>query len=155
MNKETWERCKKAYLITINGCGRDCLECSYSSCLCDNKKIKADAKRWIRQKTYERQFYKANRDKRLQAAKDWYNLHRKKTKDLLSYRKLNEDILSILPESFTYNDAAKAWLVDYSCAVERVKNFIKRGLLKKKRQAVKNRLFVNVVVVTKIKQEAL
>jgi len=154
MNKEAWARCKKAYLVTINGCGRNCLECPHPACLCDNKKIKKDAKRWIRQKEYERQFYKDNRKNRLQAAKDWYDLNKKKPKHLLNYRKLDNRLLEILPDSFSYSEAAKAWVVDYPCAVGRVKIFIKRGLLTKKRVSVKNKLFANIAIVTKIRQEA-
>lgn len=154
MDKETWARCKRAYQITVNGCGKDCLECERKACLCDNRKIKSAAKRWIKQKERERQFYKENRAKRLQAAKDWYNLHKKRTDPWAALR-LKPSILDALPDSFSYNEAAKAWLVEYSSAVERIKRLISKGLLEKKQVDVKKRYVRKMVILIKIKQEAL
>ena len=136
MDKETYARIKRAYEITINGCGKNCLECELNICLCETKQTKQDARRWIKQKAIERKFYKDNRDRRLSAAKDHYNKHHK-VENPMESRKLPNTLLDMLPDSFDYETAAKIWLVEYHCMCERIKIFMARGLLIKTRPGLK------------------
>lgn len=132
MDKKTYARYKNAYQITINGCGNNCLTCDRNNCLCDSKQVRQDAKKWMKQKERERKFYHDNRERRLQMSKDYYNNVRKSISGK-KYRCLSKDILSGLPDEFTYEMACKSWLVTYPCARERVNIFIRVGLLEKKK----------------------
>jgi len=136
MDKETYARIKRAYEITINGCGNNCFECERNICLCDSRQIKHDAKIWIKQKAIERKFYKNNRTKRLSAAKEYYNQNHKVVNPMEA-RKLPNTLLDMLPDSFDYETAAKIWLVEYHCMCERIKIFMTRGLLTKTRPGLK------------------
>lgn len=136
MDKETYARIKRAYQITINGCGKDCLECERETCLCDSKQIKRDARKWVKQKASERQFYKDHREQRLKTSKAYYDRFHK-VANPHEMRKISNDLLLLLPDAFDYEMAAHAWTSDYHCMHERVKRFISRGFLTKHRQGVK------------------
>lgn len=125
MNKERYWRIKNAYNLTINGCGADCFNCQHDSCLADSRQVKRDAKAWIKQKEIERQFYKDHREARQKKAREAY----KKVENPMQSRRLKDDLLTPLPNKFTYETAAKIWQVEKTCAIERIKRFIKRELL--------------------------
>lgn len=140
MDKETYARVKRAYQITVEGCGQDCFNCEREVCLADTRKVRKDAKRWIYQKKIEREFYKQNKARRSAAAKERYD-RLYKVENPMECRKIKNDLLFNLPDRFDYDTAAKAWLVEYSTASERIKRFISRGFLVKQR--IGNRVFFN------------
>lgn len=132
MRKDDWVKVKRAYEITIKGCGKDCLLCERDICLSDTREIRRQAKRYIKQKAVERKHYQQNRLRLNAAAKARYN-RLYKVANPMECRKLKNDLLILLPAEFSYELAGKIWQVEYSCARERIKRFMERGLVDKRR----------------------
>ena len=136
MRKDDWAKVKRAYEITVNGCGNDCLACERNVCLCDTRQIRKDARRYIKQKTAERKSYKIHKTERRAKA----NLHYEqfyKVANPMECRKIKNDLLHLLPDDFGYELAGKLWLVEYSCARERIRIFMERGFVDKRRDGLK------------------
>lgn len=132
MNKETYYKLKRAYAITINGCGGDCFECERSKCLADTREIQRDARKWIKQKEHERKFYYRHREVRLAKSREYYNNNIKK-ESKLHISIINKETFDQLPDEFTYDIAARIWKVEKPCAIERINKFRKLdnyGLIK-------------------------
>ena len=147
MNKNLYHRRKLAYNLVINGCGNDCLTCEKEACICDDKHIQADAEAWAKQKECERQFYKNNREKRLNEAKEYHHKVVKPNKPVKDNMQFWREVFKALPESFTYDEAAKIWLVEKTCAVERIKRLIRffpERIIKNARDGKKAVLFNKV-----------
>jgi hypothetical protein len=83
----------------------------------------ADAESWGIQKEHERNFYRANRDRRLQESKDYYRTHLKKEKRGLPI--INQNTFDILPQEFTYQNAASIWKIEKTAAIERINKFLR------------------------------
>lgn len=124
-NAKAYHKMKNAYLLTVNGCGQDCLTCERPSCICDSKKVRELAAKWVKQKGFERDFYYNHRQERLKSVKEYYEKHRKRNTPG-ELRITTEATLNQLPEEFTYDEAAKAWGVIKHTAVERVKKLLAR-----------------------------
>jgi TusA-related sulfurtransferase len=144
MNAKRYKEIKTAYELTINGCGKDCAECELELCVCDEPKTQSDAAIWVKQKEHERVFYYGNREKRLNGAKDYYNKHLKRVRVQLPI--VNQATFDLLPDEFTYNDAAAVWGIQKTAAVERIRKFIKKNpdYLTKHRKS--SRLSVEIVM---------
>lgn len=136
MRKDDWAKVKRAYEITVKGCGNDCLACERNVCLCDTRQIRKDARRYIKQKAAERKCYKENRIARREKANSRYNRFYK-VENPMECRKIKNDLLHLLPDVFSYELAGKLWLVEYSCARERIRIFMERGFVDKRRNGLK------------------
>jgi Fic family protein len=130
-NKEEYQKCKKAYLMTINGCGKDCLECEHEDCICESDDIIDAADKYLLQRQYENKFYKKNRERRNTESKKYYHTVTK-LKRPKKDNSLKSALLDVLPNTFTYEEAGKIWLVSCATAKWRLDRFIKRGLVTKK-----------------------
>jgi len=124
MNAKTYQRCKQAHLLLINGCGEDCLNCTKPTCICDDPQIQADADRWAAQKEHERKYYRTHREKRLKDSNDYHRRTRPAPRATLRWVVVPETF-DQLPSEFTYDEAAKVWQVTKTAAVERINKFLK------------------------------
>lgn len=149
MNKTQYQQAKRAYEITVNGCGKDCFNCAELACICDNLQIQKDAAMWIRQKNHERDFYHRNRERRLNAIKSRY-----KKKERTEYPTVNQAAFDALPDEFTYDIAAAIWQIHKNAAVERIKKFlvINPNCLTKQKTSIKTSI---PITLRKVKNEKI